>query len=271
MKKTLLYIIPVLCLAAGASVFIRQYDKSKPLSKEAFFAKYHITGETLIPADFNFEECKKAISAHTDEKFAEQFIKDIKAYLLPPELFDGFYPVREKVIFYDEWYPENLIELGFTKQEIAKFNLAETEEKEQARSDYEVTRKEFERQKAEGKLSVNDDRAIGLIGRVGENIYIRGLFGRDLWILGQTTELIRKENTGLKNYRADINLGECRPAAGYENQTYPKAYECDIFTGYNTGLIEVAKYYPPLSAIVEKYLSIYQDYVSTYIQKPDEK
>lgn len=270
-KKTICTIL-VLAFAAGIAACFSLNNKKDVPTKEEFFAKHHIKGDTLIPADFNFDECEKILAEKVTPNYAKLIIEDINHQMTPPELFDGFYPVQNRVTFYDASYFDNFLRLGFTEQEIEDLNLIVTEEKERSWSDYGVSKKEFQKLKAAGEMEdiETDRRIIRLIGRIGENIYIDGLYG-DFGTSGSRAEIFVKKGKEPKYYRSDITLNACWPVAEYQDLEYPKAYECDLTGGYNTELRYAAMNYEPLEQLLNIYYKVYADYVTTYIQKQKAK
>lgn len=239
-NKKVLYFLPLLLLVGFC---VRSDLRQTPPDKAAFFAKHHIAGDTLVPADFDFETYRQVLSQHVYPHDGDKAVRNIREYMVPPELFSGFYPPSEKLFFYNVAFTDNFQALGFDEAEIKKFfpDQPETDDKSA------------------------DFRLVGLIARVGENIYLTGAYG-SCGSFGCPVDLVAKESGQLKRYRADLLFSSCAEVSYRKGSTTPEVFNCDIAGGFDYALRADARFYPPLNDLLNKYHAVYQDYVQQYIQ-----
>ena len=237
---------------------IYQIANAKDLvSKDAFYAKHHIENNSIIPASFDENECRRVFTNLYNGRYVN-IVEEIKKDMVLPEQYEGFYPPQDKLIFYNAVNRENMHRLGLTDKDIEKLTLEVTAE---MLNDWHMgmTEQQLEKQ---GFYTVL--YAARLVARVGKNIYLVGDY-TDCGTAGCPIQMaVRTENIWT------FPKVELRFASCIANNSKSK-YECNIIGGQSVSWRSVTADYKPLDELLNRYYEIYADYVEQYLQRNDHR
>lgn len=254
MKKYLLYILLLLCFPIGYNCISKLFSVHNLYpSKEEFYAKHSIKHNTLIPASFNDEECKQIITKIYDKYDIEKFLEAIKD-CPPPEQYEGFYPPKDKIIFYNVRFKDNLYKSGLSDDDIKELDLIVSDE---MLSQWHMKMSEEELEK-EGFYSAL--YAARLVARVGENIYLKGDY-EDCGTAGCTVQMLVRDGEKWRYPRVDLVFNFCKV------NDDKSIFECVIAGGYTAWDKMFAEEYKPYAELLDRYYEVYADYVYQYLQR----
>lgn len=222
--------------------------------RETFYAKHHIEYNSLIPALFDKNECKRVFSELYDKKYADDLIKSITEDIMPPEQYSGFYPPHDKIVFYNTRHKENVHILGLSDKDIRKLDLDVTDDM------LKQWRMEMTEQQLKDKGFDTILYTARLVARVGENIYLIGDY-TDCGTAGCPIQMAVRKNDVWVFPRVDLNFAFC-----VVNDDKSE-YECDISGGKSVSWRSSVADYKPLDELLNRYYEVYADYVEQYLQR----
>ena len=238
-----------LALAGGIFYLTTAY---KPMSKQEFYTKHHISNNSIIPADFDMEKLYESIVEKHDKAEADSVKSFLIKFMAMPNQYKGFYKPRNKVKFYNAEYVDILHKIGLNDDDIKALKL---DKAAQLRKEATFNMSDAEL-KNEGFYSLSDTAL--LVSKVGKNIYLVG-FLTDCGNSGCNVNMYTKKNDMFEKNEANLVFNVCRPDDGR------KIFDCSIIPS-GSYLHNLAIEYPALRWLEDRYYEIYNDYIFQYIQ-----